>query len=134
MCEGSGGPCATDADCTELPHGFCQVGYSDGFPYCECSYGCTTDAECGAGKICLCGGAIGKCVPATCTSDADCASGLCASYNDYSIDYNCGMTRFACQSLADECASHLDCPGEGLLCLYQNGRRVCGDEDCVIGM
>jgi hypothetical protein len=128
--------CLRDTDCTEAPYGRCQVG--DVGPYCD--YGCLVDADCNAGHVCLCGPVIGECVPAECSTDAECgASSLCGSYvyNPY-----CGGPRFACQLSEDQCAGDLDC-GEGGVCTraidYSSGEpveakfRSCSTGFCAIG-
>ena len=115
------GDCSSDADCTALPHGYCSGGGAD---LCGCKYGCTTDADCAEGSICMCGTNIGTCVKAIdCQSDADCgADSLCASYEGTL----CGsIAGFACQSAADQCKSQTDCTGSGCM-LTASGARECG--------
>lgn len=126
-----GGPqtCATDGDCTAQPNGYCQL--FPGQPTCGCNYGCTTDADCGAGKICQCGDPVGTCVSATCTSDADCGAGqLCA---DYDASQGCQTTTYACTTPADACFEDADC-GAGMLCIVAaSGHRACAQTMCAIG-
>jgi hypothetical protein len=96
-----GNTCETPEDCTESPNAYCLAQGMEGT--CSCVYGCTTDADCGAGSMCYCNGYVTECVPATCTSDADCGGFHCAK------GYDGG---FACQTGFDECRSNEDCPGE----------------------
>jgi hypothetical protein len=129
------GGCQYDADCTELPNGYCASGGNefggDQAPGTYCYYGCTTDAECGTGMICVCGDPIGHCAQATCASDADCAPGFhCA---DYDASGGCDIQGFACQKPADSCMVDVDCGGELCGVDYDSGARVCGGLGCAIG-
>ncbi|WP_437774359.1 ferritin-like domain-containing protein [Sorangium sp. So ce1097] len=124
------GSCTTDADCTDQPHGYCDVSSGiDTVPGCYCHYGCTTDADCGEGQICLCGDPVGQCVLAQCTSDGDCGGLLCSSYV---LNPGCGGIGFACQTPADDCASDADCTGDDQ-CSFEAGRHTCTPQICVIG-
>jgi hypothetical protein len=71
------GVCMSDADCAAAPHGACQL-FGDLPPSCMCTYGCTSDDECGPGFVCMCApvdqGTI--CIEAACRTDADCDEGL----------------------------------------------------------
>jgi hypothetical protein len=105
--------CAAFADtcsntaCAAKPNGSCQ---SVGFEGCTCVYGCTSDAECDPGQVCVCAGVIGQiatCVPAGCVTDADCGEGLCgvSKYEDC-----CGDDyQLACAGPNEECHSTADC-------------------------
>ncbi|UQA62417.1 hypothetical protein [Polyangium aurulentum] len=121
-CIGSGGfdTCTTDADCMDGANGHCSsLAFGSG---CECQYGCTSDADCGAGMVCLCSEPVGACVKASCTTDADCGEGrLCATYAA-----SCGVdVEFACQAPEDDCQSALDC-GSGETCgADASGHRAC---------
>jgi hypothetical protein len=126
-----GGNCKSDADCKEAANGYC-VGSEGGFeaPGCYCNYGCTKDTDCGDGSICLCGEPVGRCVAATCRSDADCGGGLCNSYGLDQICYNFG---FACQSPKDTCGGNNDCQAPQY-CLPEGEQRICKeDSPCAIG-
>lgn len=125
-----GSACTSDADCTAQPNGYCAVPPGEVYsPFTQCNYGCLTDAECGAGSICVCGDPVGHCVQATCTSDADCATGfLCATYQEYPY---CGPIVFACQSPYDQCMGDGDCASG--TCVYENGVRSCSNATCFIG-
>ena len=123
-----GSSCSTDADCTAKANGYCTMGGFD--PSCWCNYGCTVDADCGDGQICLCGDPVGQCVTASCTTDADCGDGLlCTSYVS---NPGCGGTGFACQVPTDECAGSTDC-ADGAECSYDGTRHYCQQPNCVIG-
>lgn len=123
------GNCQADADCTDAPHGYCTQGFdSEG----RCVYGCATDSDCEDDRICLCGAPAGRCVPAECKSDADCAPGsLCTAQ----VGSDCGLTeRFACQKRQDHCFGSADCEQ------YEVCVRDYGDSDvrtcvpmCVYG-
>lgn len=128
--------CQYDADCTEMPNGYCSVpnyigGDAPQSTNAYCSYGCTTDADCSDGSICVCGDPVGHCAQATCTSDADCAPGFhCASHDP---SQGCGSEAFACQKSADACLVDADC--ESGLCAVDEatGVRVCSPGGCAIG-
>jgi hypothetical protein len=70
------GYCFSDDDCDEAPHGACQL-TGHHAPNCTCVYGCTSDAECGPGRVCMCAPIdVGTtCVAADCRTDDDCAEG-----------------------------------------------------------
>jgi hypothetical protein len=79
-CDAEPGDCSSSDDCTDRPNGAClssptpEIG---GVATCQCRYACETDDDCGDGKVCVClGEAFPTCVPAGCTTDADC-DGLC---------------------------------------------------------
>jgi hypothetical protein len=136
-----GGPtCATDSDCTALPGGEClyygpipsQPG-SVGNPHdsCGCVYGgCFSDADCDAGRVCLCGdNQGGTCVAASCRSDADRRVGfLCTS----SSNKNPCSPRdsFTCQTPADECGGDDDCLSGYSACVGLEERRQCVPISC----
>ncbi|AUX44528.1 hypothetical protein SOCE26_059920 [Sorangium cellulosum] len=127
---GDEGNCKSDADCTDQPNGYCATSaVGNAPPGCFCNYGCTTDADCGAGQICLCGDPVGQCVISSCTSDADCGRLLCSSYV---LNPGCDGIGFACQTPADECAVDADCPGDEQ-CSLEADRHTCTEPLCVIG-
>ena len=102
---GTGGQCTVDTECTEKPYGWCAAGGQ--LPGGHCSYGCSTDSECGDHQLCECGDPVGRCVLADCASDADCASGfLCKAYDSSG---GCEFTAYSCQSAGDACGSDADC-------------------------
>lgn len=120
------GTCRTDADCTEAPYGHCTPSGQEPLPSCQ--YGCTQDADCGEGRICVCGPDIGSCRAATCATNADCDEGLlCAEWYDR-IGIGCGEpSQYACQTADDACAVDEDCVDEGTgdSCAVVDGARAC---------
>jgi hypothetical protein len=127
------GDCQYDADCTAMPNGYCSsntlIGGDAAGAYCY--YGCTTDGDCGAGAICVCGDPVGHCAQATCSSDADCASGMhCASYDSSG---GCNIEAFACQTARDECLVNADCAGALCRLDEMTHVRVCDTGGCAIG-
>jgi hypothetical protein len=120
------GECQTDADCTAAPYGHCEmVGQAATL---TCLYGCTEDADCGDGQLCVCGPEIGACMAATCQSNADCDEGfLCAEWYDR-VGIGCGEpAQYACQTADDACATDQDCidAGSGDNCAVVDGARAC---------
>jgi hypothetical protein len=113
------GSCRADSDCMTKPKGG-HCGVSSANATCHCDYGCTEDADCGDGSICECGDPLGKCVLATCHSDAECPGLLCLR----SRDKSCGET-YACQAAADLCTSNSDCKAPFGACTLENGLRTC---------
>ena len=103
--------CHEDAECDAAPHGHCEIDPYQGGTYCH--YGCITDSDCTPGYVCTCGDAIGECVAATCSTDAECGRGLLCS--DYVSNPGCGGMAFACQLPSDSCAAQSDC-NPGLYC------------------
>jgi hypothetical protein len=111
-----GGPCTTDADCTDKPHGTCQQDMIFGgiLPIgdtCSCVYGCESDADCAAGEICRCGGdSLGlytQCIAAECTVDGDCPDGeVCGLSPDICAP---GGFLLACTTPQDTCSGNGDC-------------------------
>jgi hypothetical protein len=127
------GGCMYDSDCTEQANGYCAVNTFPGGDAsgAYCYYGCTSDAECGEGNICVCGEPVGRCAQAKCSSDNDCGEGFhCASYD---ASGGCDIQGFVCQKPNDECLVNADCAGA--LCRFDEtkGARVCGGGGCAIG-
>ena len=128
------GSCAVDADCTERSNGHCRSGNFG----CFCTYTCSTDAECEADEVCLCGGVLrdvewSQCVRATCASGEDCASGLCGVANfqqGSGCDWN---TVVDCFTDFDTCRTNSECPqatpndpfGIDTYCAEDEGRWSC---------
>lgn len=116
QCDGQGGDCGEDADCTGRDHGRCVVSDDIFDSGCVCRFGCASDADCDADEVCLCAGVIdggSRCAPASCVTGADCASGACLinSTTDDCYDY----PQVAClDPQRDACRSHADCGGNGL--------------------
>lgn len=121
--------CTVDDDCHERPYGSCEFMTTDQSG-CSCTYGCSTDADCGSGMICLCGERHGYCTRATCTVDADCKDGaLCLTHDDLP---GCNGRAFACQSEGDACIDDGDCSA-GMFCSQVEGVRRCVGRSCVPG-
>jgi hypothetical protein len=127
--------CLSDADCTQAPHGHCIAGnYGDGATGVFCSYGCTSDADCGENSVCVCGEEIGQCYSSGCSTDADCSGkAMCASYESTP---GCPSTRFECQTPEDTCVTNADCPS-GQSCTVDefgsSGVRFCTNPNWVCG-
>jgi hypothetical protein len=124
--------CEFDAECSALPHGHCAP--REGGQVRICVPGCVTDQDCDPGRICACDDPVGRCVPATCTSRADCTPGFeCASYT---TGPGCFATGFACQTPADGCGGEADNICVGLFanptfCVFQEDRRQCSTLQCT---
>jgi hypothetical protein len=121
-----GDRCDSDSDCSHLTYGHCRP-WRDGLPpaeHLECRAGCVSDADCGAGKLCLCGTPVGTCVEATCTTDADCDLGLCAASTVPGACQDNG-TRFDCQHPDDACMITEDCLPDHFYCSMDGDRRGC---------
>lgn len=129
--------CSSDADCG-TPYGRCISMFSGqmGGDTCFCVAGCVQDSDCHETQICECGEEIGTCVQADCSTSDDCEKGECAQdYYECSDDRTVGGTRFACQTMEDECFVDADCgDGDGSdECNVQGDARVCGSILCGIG-
>ncbi len=151
-CKGTEGSrlCSSDADCKESRIGVCASlepanlgGGEYGPTTCECVYGCSVDADCAPGFLCVCGAdrrrSDAACVRATCASGADCDSGVCAvSIYDDDCD---GDHRVTCKTADDECSSNDDCAPIGREeshCVYReekgkNPRWACRARECDVG-
>jgi hypothetical protein len=125
------GNCVSDADCTAHSNGACEASFGLDGGSCYCTYGCSTDEDCGQGNICLCGDPVGHCVPATCATDASCAGG--AQCTAYDTSPGCGGTAFACQTPMDSCGSAADCEGGAGFCMLEGAARACAPVGCAIG-
>lgn len=115
--------CERDTECSLRAYGRCDAANQLGRG--ACVYGCVTDADCGAGKLCVCGDPVGRCAPATCRTDADCGAGqLCARHFPQAPGYGA----FACTTARDACSFDCDCDsadGARRICLHQEGARAC---------
>jgi hypothetical protein len=127
-----GGVCSKDADC---PSGqVCGANYMGGG--CICFAVCGSDADCSSGQTCLCaldgvsmnhgggeyvGGSVDQCLPSTCRTGADCASGECGAAPN-----ECGqggdLYGFFCRTAADECRSNDDCAPPTPVCTMDQGK------------
>jgi len=112
--------CNQDKDCGET--GYC-VYVPDDEPRHDCVTPCASDTDCDAGEACLCAShthnvnretiGLGRCVPATCFTDADCGSGrFCRSPLEPAscLHDKRWPTGLSCQSPADECSGVEECP------------------------
>jgi hypothetical protein len=130
--------CASDADCTDQPHGYCASSrHLAG--YCGCSYGCMRDSDCAAGSICECGVLTGTCVAETCKTSADCGPGRTCLRTLKASDANsCSLADpatgvvYSCQNPDDACSGDVECSSAGCACRLVDGRRVCGQSFCPI--
>jgi hypothetical protein len=125
--------CHRDAECTEKRYGACAYGQMQyGAPVTpnHCVYGCTVDADCPRGNVCVCAENGGSCVAATCGRDEDCGVSFCAEYSQ-SCSHDGG---FACQKPEDRCQLDSDCPsigpGSASCTMGQDGLRSCGFSAC----
>lgn len=94
--------CFRDADCTNGKDGRCIVasgGLAGSRQVCVYTE-CTSDGECGAGKVCQCNGTGSSCVQAYCRTDAECTDKLgCSPAAD----------GYRCHTKSDECVDDTDC-------------------------
>lgn len=116
--------CAVDADCAYLKYGFCDVVPGPGGST-QCLSGCMQDADCAAGEICECLYEIGRCVAASCSTDADCNGGFCGLVEDRGLcdDGSTPSMQFLCTTVADSCRISQDCAS--FRCGVENGARAC---------
>lgn len=151
--------CKSTAECLDGPQPHCGRSGNLGEERCVCSYGCERDEDCPDGSICDCRGRP-QCVPAECSSSADCISepgtqALCRlaetsgelQGDEYRPD-ECGPQQFewVCFDLASECRVDEDCgdvlecsdpsqPEEVPVCRYdsEEGRFRCATTPCGSG-
>ncbi|HEX2869663.1 MAG TPA: ferritin-like domain-containing protein [Polyangiaceae bacterium] len=122
--------CAKDGDCTAKQYGTCSVIGQAGS--CECSYGCSTDADCGNGGVCVCGGIVGYCESATCRSDDDCAPGYqCRTFQDPTSSI-CNISRFECQTPSDTCEGNANCTAGQYCVADAKGEHHCKAFSCGV--
>lgn len=125
--------CQFDADCAAADSPYAHCGLHEGGFAHVCVDGCVADSDCVAGRICLCGDPVGRCVPANCSTAADCASGFeCAEYQAHP---GCFSSEFACQTPSDRCGSDADCAGvspNAAFCVAENGVRTCDIAQCTM--
>ncbi len=105
--------CSHDADCSAHAYGQCVVALVPSGPlpsvaYLACQYGCVADGDCGADELCLCGTTIGRCVRASCHTDADCPGAACSLFERGD---GCGRyeTYFKCALPGRECVDDSQC-------------------------
>jgi hypothetical protein len=144
------GQCARDADCTQGRNGRCLPPQHNAIGD-YCSYDeCSTDADCGAGKVCACGTSLGtygssgtsmrtgnRCLPANCHVDADCGvGGLCSPTYDTTCGAYNGVVGYYCHTPKDECSTDASCSdggGVGAYCAWapQSGKWICSHSFCA---
>lgn len=126
--------CSSDADCPG-DAARCVAEWSTGRTSCRCvTNECLTDADCGEGEACACGGDQGcggpyraacnnRCVPAECRTSANCGAGqVCSPSMDV-----CGWTveSLRCHDpAADECQSSWECAAT-YQCRWFDGQWGC---------
>ncbi len=125
--------CETDSDCAG-PLEYCALtGGGEAFPERQCLSSCVTDADCGAGFVCLCGEEFGTCQPGTvyddaggCETDADCSGEEICVGVFYAGACGPGHYQFSCTPFTGE-----SCPSgdpecwEQYECSMQNDRIEC---------
>lgn len=117
------GTCFSDDDCKQAPYGACELqGHNP--TECNCIYGCTSDAECGPGFVCMCDPVDKgtRCIEANCRTDADCPNGSRCELNP-SGGWSWELASLHCHGPDDECQSDADCPNS--LCAWINERWQC---------
>jgi hypothetical protein len=126
------GNCDTCGDCSSEPFGRCMSvpGYGG---QCECVGSCETDADCSNGRVCACTGVVGdvpRCVPAGCTTSADCGEGLCGIGGSASCEFD---SRMACLLPTAECRRS-NCNDDGnCSCQPSSGGGYCCVDQCDAG-
>jgi hypothetical protein len=122
--------CDHDSDCSDLPLGHCAQ--REGGAANACIPGCMQDSDCAEGRVCLCGEPVGRCIPADCTSSADCELGFdCVLFDSPT---GCLPQRLACQMRGDECAGGLGCSGYSVnatFCARGSESSACSVVQCM---
>ena len=122
--------CQTDSDCDAVRYGHC--GLREGSSRVRtCVEGCVSDDDCDTGQLCLCGEPVGRCVPARCHADADCAGDyLCAQYSPHP---GCFPSAFACQSALDGCRGDTGCDYlvNPTACVFNGEQFACTLDQCT---
>ncbi|HEU4537511.1 MAG TPA: hypothetical protein VFS00_25505, partial [Polyangiaceae bacterium] len=135
--------CRSDAECVEKPHGKCASGefvdLSGPTTTCQCVYPCASDAECGAGSVCVAGAVMASlggggafCAPAACATGQDCPSGECGLS---AFESGCGLdVQLACRSEADACRTDDVCGGQACAVPFVGSPGwQCTGSTCAIG-
>jgi hypothetical protein len=125
--------CKLDTDCPSAmygPYAHCDTRFGGNAHVCV--RGCIVDPDCETGQVCLCGDPVGRCVPSSCDSSADCGPGKdCASFE---TGPSCFSTQFGCQTSSDSCSSASDCRNFSMnpsFCAFvQPGARGCTVAQC----
>jgi len=99
---------------------------------------CTTDATCGADRVCACAGPDAstpeghpRCIFGNCTSDADCDGFACVEATALGIPTRpsaaLGVLGRYCRSRSDTCQNDAPCPNaqQGERCLFVDGAFRC---------
>jgi len=127
----AGGPCTKDSDCAAGTNGRCMAHlvYGGSLPWCRYD-DCFVDADCGAGRACVCDPQGNACVQAGCHVDADCGAGgwcsLSTTTHPCWVDIPDG---YFCRTPRDACVEDSDCgPPDRNHCSYSKELRhwACG--------
>lgn len=121
---GYGGDTCEDTSCPG-PHGFCIAIGGVGPTSAVCMAGCVRDDECGAGQVCFCDDPVGRCVQASCATDADCPGSLCVGTPNRAACGGPDTMAFACADARDECLTGYECTS-GNECRVTARPRQCG--------
>jgi len=126
--------CSNNAEC---PDGSVCESARCGQLGCGCTVKCKTDADCGPDHACVpdfdAKGISGfrgnyECVPADCSTDADCPSQLCAV--SPSTLYADDPRRLQCFGPNDECTTSADCEKPEACLSYDGSFRCLRFDDC----
>ena len=135
---GLGDGCREDSDCTAMAHGYCAVILRSGPEPSEsnCTYACSSDADCAAGYLCACGETVSTCVPADCATDADCGDMPCILLPSVVTCGQPAQPKFSCGRVGQECAADSQCP-ESQACIAgacESRMNICGRPFLVGGI
>ena len=133
-----GDGCRKDSECTAMAHGYCAVILRSGPEPSEsnCTYACSSDADCAAGYLCACGETVSTCVPADCATDADCGGMPCILLPSVVTCGQPAQPKFSCGTDGQECAADSQCP-EFQACIAGNCEslmNICGRPFLVGGI
>ncbi|HEY8075136.1 MAG TPA: hypothetical protein VIF62_13525, partial [Labilithrix sp.] len=105
---------------------------------------CFADSDCGSGKVCECGQAIGSgstqrtgnaCLAGNCRIDGDCGAGsFCSPTYDTSCGPYNGTVGYYCHTPTDECTNDDQCSDGGFgYCAYDpmKSHWVCEHSICA---
>ena len=98
---------------------------------------CTTDADCGAGKGCMCGDQFpgnaafkpNQCVAAQCQKDSDCGAGGWCSPSIEPMCASTGTNGYFCHTPNDSCSDDHDCSFGG--CTFTGSKWECVRAQCA---
>jgi hypothetical protein len=125
--------CRSNSDCTDKPHGYCEITPDAQVPLSRCSYGCETDADCGDHAACDCGSDVGRCVFATCAGADDCGGGSCVRFEDPSVctdGYLGAGVYYDCTGHDAKCERSSDCAAGEVCSAYEHARGSAGVRRC----